>query len=416
MTFFYLHSRLKRGLLGGLAIAFTLGVLGWFACLFDHFLQRKAQELEAAYDTIPVTCVVSNLTGTQTDQLEIHDFLVEYFVSDRYMIGGVVQPVAFSSYVKDVRLKTTLFYGTPIGQTAASFSTEQQLMGITDIDVASILNPVSGRVVAYWEDYDETMFHTDKALCLVSQELLATLTPEEDGVYRLHLSVKYAPQGGAPTPLDLTVAGIYSGEGTAIFCPWQRAVETQKLLRKGNYAVDCLSCTIRDNQQLDAFRELLARHFAQVDPAGRPTKSDSIKGMSNFPFAATIHDETLRQTVGTLTHHLQTLHRLLPFVTLVEWGIAFFASFLSVHMRKRELAVARSLGIRKREMLWILALEWILWSFLGIGIAFVGFLPFAPVVPPWYSFSGLWIAALCGALIAGAVACGRTGTRSLKED
>lgn len=214
----------------------------------------------------------------------------------------------------------------------------------------------------------------------------------------------------------MTVAGIYSGEGTAIFCPWQRAVETQKLLRKGNYAVDCLSCTIRDNQQLDAFRELLARHFAQVDPAGRPTKSDSIKGMSNFPFAATIHDETLRQTVGTLTHHLQTLHRLLPFVTLVEWGIAFFASFLSVHMRKRELAVARSLGIRKREMLWILALEWILWSFLGIGIAFVGFLPFAPVVPPWYSFSGLWIAALCGALIAGAVACGRTGTRSLKED
>ena len=59
---------------------------------------------------MPVTFFVSNRTGTKTDDLKITYYIINYFLSDKYAYGGELQEKAFSSYVKDVCLKASVYY------------------------------------------------------------------------------------------------------------------------------------------------------------------------------------------------------------------------------------------------------------------------------------------------------------------
>lgn len=63
--------------------------------LFDGFICQKEQDMESAYAVIPVTVVVSNLTGTKTDDLKITDYIINYFLSDKYAYGGELQEKHF---------------------------------------------------------------------------------------------------------------------------------------------------------------------------------------------------------------------------------------------------------------------------------------------------------------------------------
>ena len=78
--------------------------------LFFKMIQDKTEEREHAHQSIPVTVSISNIAGTQADHLEIPFYLVEYFTSEEYSYGGETQPRALSSYVEDVKMKTTLYY------------------------------------------------------------------------------------------------------------------------------------------------------------------------------------------------------------------------------------------------------------------------------------------------------------------
>ena len=73
IVFFYEKVRLKRGVWQTVSIVLLIAFLCAFFTLFDGFICQKEQDMESAYAVIPVTVVVSNLTGTKTDDLKMND-------------------------------------------------------------------------------------------------------------------------------------------------------------------------------------------------------------------------------------------------------------------------------------------------------------------------------------------------------
>ena len=82
IVFFYEKVRLKRGAWQTVSIVLLIAFLCAFFTLFDGFICQKEQDMESAYAVIPVTVVVSNLTGTKTDDLKITDYIINYFLSE----------------------------------------------------------------------------------------------------------------------------------------------------------------------------------------------------------------------------------------------------------------------------------------------------------------------------------------------
>lgn len=416
---FFLQIRIRRGIVSGLVIAALLCALCWFLCLFYSFIDRKAQEIENAYDTLPVTIVISNIRGTQTDDLGIYEYLINDFVSDRYAYGGQERPTPYYLYVKDICLKTTLYYdilGDVMPETNRDIPLpEQRFVGITTPDAASDLAAIDGVVITYFREWNAGMFRTDEQLCIVSRDFLDSLESDEDGTYNILLAVQSTPQNKEKIELTLKVAGYYSGDEAAIYCPWNIVAVIQKQL-DGQVTADRMSASIQDNRKLDEFRALLKQHFAEVDPSGRQTENPYSLTYRYYRYAVTIHDEALRQTINELSRNLQTLNYLLPLIVGLEIAVGFTSCFFYIQTRKQELSVARSLGTRGREVLLILFIEVATWSLLGAIIALAVYLPSATGSIPHAAMASIVISAVLGTLISGITIISRSGLRGIKEE
>lgn len=408
---FYEKTRLKRSILQPFSMVLLIALLCAFSGFFESFIRQKESDMDTAYDRIPVTVEVSNLTGTQTDHLEIADYVIGYFLSEHYAYGGEAQERAFSSYVKDVNLKATVYYSNESG-----FTEQQRFCGLTSVDAAEELSELS-TTVTYFSGYDKGMFSSSEQVCMVPQTVLDELTPDADGNYRLSLSFQMssADTSEAAVEEDFTVVAVYSSDSETIYCPWDCIAAIQMKL-DGMLTGDSLSATVRNNHELDEFRQLLSRHFAEVDPSGHQKEMLDSPVLRYFPFAITVHDETLRDTLSSLNQNLQTLYRLRPVFAVIEVVISLAAGFFYIHARRRELAIARSLGTRRSETLGIVLLETTLLCAAGtaLGIAGTVLLHSVAIQP------GIIGTVLAAAEISAASACltatGRSGTRILRED
>ena len=417
---YYLKGRISRAIASGLVVCLVLTALCWFACMYDGLIEDKLDELDEAYETIPVTIVISNITGTRTDNLGIFEHLLKYFIRDEYVYLDEVQPIPFSAYVKDVRLKSTVYFRVlpdPMPQelTAASLSKEARLVGATTVDAVRELDPVTGVRITYFEGYDASMFATEDTVCIVSKDYFDTLEPNADGEYWLNLGVQTVPEGTEVADLRLKIAGVYSGSGEAIYCPWQPVADMQLEL-DNTYRGDSLSATVSDNRELETFREMVSRHFVEVNLEGRREINENDVVLMYYEHAATLHDETLRQVVTEINQSRQTLTRLFPLVVGMEMLIGFFACFLYIQGRKRELAVARSLGTRRGQVLLSVGLEMLIWIPVSALLSVVIYKLSATYTPPYAVIAGILASALGGALAAGYVYSGRNKIRSIKEE
>lgn len=408
---FYEKTRLKRSLRQTFSMVLLIALLCAFSGFFEGFIRQKEFDMDAAYDRVPVTVQVSNLTGTQTDRLEIADYVIGYFLSEHYAYGGEAQERAFSSYVKDVNLKATVYYSSE-----SEFTEQQRFSGLTSVDAAEELSELS-TTVTYFSGYDKGMFSSSEPVCMVPQTILDELTPDADGGYRLSLSFQMSPAGAAEATEEeeFTVVATYSSDSETIYCPWDCIAAIQMKL-DGMVTGDSLSATVRDNHELDEFRQLLSRHFAEVDPSGHHKEMLDSPVLLYFPFAITVHDETLRDTLNSLNQNLQTLYRLRPVFAVTEVVISLAAGFFYIHARRRELAIARSLGTRRSETLGIVLLETTLLCAAGTAFGVAGTaLLHSAAIQPW--IIGTFLAAVeIGAVSACLTAAGRNGTRILRED
>lgn len=362
---FYERTRLRRAPWQALSLILLVALLCAFFAYFEGFLQQKERDIDTAYDVIPVTLVLSNITGTQTDRLEIFDYEIDYFLSEKYSIRAVLQPRAFSTYVKDVRLKASMYYNSGSG-----FDEKKQLFGLTAVEAAPALLPVSGSPVTYVDGFDASFFASNEPLCVIPASMLETLTPDADGTYTVSLSARMAPSALKETAekTHLRVVGTYRADSQAIYCPYS-IVSALQLEVNGFIVGDSLSATVRNNRELDEFREILARHFAEPDPSGKGTQLPGATTQFIMQHSVMIHDETLRSTLNALNRNLQTLYRLRPLFVFIEIAIGAIAGFFYFHVRRRELAVARSLGTRKSQVAGIGAVETLLLYLPGLALA-----------------------------------------------
>ena len=362
---FYERTRLKRAPWQALSLVLLVALLCAFFAFFEGFLQQKERDIDTAYDVIPVTLVLSNITGTQTDHLEIFDYEIDYFLSEKYSVRAVLQPRAFSTYVKDVRLKASMYYNAGSG-----FDEQNQLFGLTAVEAAPALLPVSGAPVAYLDGFDALLFASSEPLCVVPASMLETLTPDADGIYTVSLTARMAPkaQKESAEKTRLRVAGTYQTDSQAIYCPYSIVAALQVEVN-GFIVGDSLSATVRNNRELDEFRVLLARHFAEPDPSGKGIQLPGASTHFIMQHSVTIHDETLRATLNALNRNLQTLYRLRPIFAFIEVAIGAIAGFFYFHVRRRELAVARSLGTRKSQVVGIEVVETLLVYLPGLALA-----------------------------------------------
>lgn len=411
---FYIRTRLRRSVLQSMSILLLFAALLAFFGFFEGFLSKKEQELDAAWNTVPVIVTVSNLTGTKTEDLDIHGYLVNYFLSDRYLFEGREQPRAFSSYFQNVQVTGKVYYSF-----GGVWSDMQKLVGMTEAATERTFSPLEKGRISFYSGYDSGIFSCTDACCVIPKALLERLTPENGGRYFLSLQFRMTPTDRPEEPTGcrrLEVVGTCPTEDDTIYCSWSLLAALQEELN-GKVTASSLSAMVRDNRELDQVRALLLRHFAEVDPSGQLTEVPGNSALFYFPFAVTVHDEALRGTLNTLNRNLQTLYALRPVFVLVECLILLAAAFFFVFSRRRELAAARSLGTRRTQVLAIVLSEMTLLLLLGLGVGLltVRIVPLQAVLR-WSVAGLLFLAAELGAALAGLASSGRTGVRILREE
>ena len=411
VIFFYEKARLMRGVWQTLSIVLLIAFLCTFFSIFDGFICQKERDMDNAYAAIPVTVVVSNLTGTKTDNLKITDYIINYFLSDHYAYGGELQEKAFSSYIKNVCLKASVYYSFGEG-----FSSQQKLVGITSTDAASELAPVSGNSIAYFEGYDGSIFSSNESVCLVSTTVAEKLLQNTENKGNLILTAQMSPAvtGEMSAQISLEIAGTYSSESQTIYCPFSCVAAVQTEL-DGKITGDSLSATVRDNHELDEFRKILMRHFANVDPSGHQEEINNSPALRYQQFAITVHDETLRETLNALNRNLQTLYRLKPIFACIEVMIGAAAGFFYIHIRRREFAIARSLGTKRIETVIMVFVEICLMFLVGAAIGTILILFVQETATQYVMAAALFFAMNVGAITACLMATGKSGIRLLRE-
>ena len=413
-------KRIKHNIIYGLALSALLGFLAWFTCLFNGFITQKQVEIDYAYESLPVSVVISNLQGSQTDDLIISENVIDYFISDTYRYLGQTEPVAFSSYVKDVLIKSTLYYTISITDEFIDASTDskpenQKIVGISSTEAEPKLDTTEGVAIHYFDPEGDRRFASEQPVCIVSECLLQSIEKDENGKYNIVLQVHTSPDANETKILSVEIIGYYTRDDNTIYCSWEAVAEIQKLL-SGEIIADSLSATIADNRKIDDFKLLLQRHFAEVNPTGELTEIPNTPVLSYFRYAATVQDQLLRQTVNNLNQNMKTLQRLLPLIVVLALAIAFFAGFLFVHVQKKPLAIARSLGTPKNRVILMILLENMVWILVGI-CAYLGLLLVMPMVHNELLYVVVVNCAfMIGSWIAGHMACGKKAQYSLKED
>lgn len=384
----YAINRMKRSMKGCIALTLLSFSVVLFLCILNDTIIKKEEQLNEVYKNIDVECVISNVRGTQTDNLYIADYIVALFLSNESTYLGVKDEIPFSSYVKDLKLKLTLKYELLVeGQEVliSDIFHANDLIGLTHLSTDSTLMPENNIGITYFENYSDSLFLSDEAVCIVSVELYQTLSKDEEENCYVYLAVgdsgynqnRFAKQ-------RLKVIGTFEGDSFTIYCPWEiiRKLSTEIT---GVLHADSLSFSIKNNMQIDSFKKLLARYFTYVDLTGtlKPFTASDI--LINYEYAVTVYDDILNKTASTIEENIKVLKILQPIIIMSSLFLAFLASFMFVRNRKQEFAIMRSLGTKKGMVFGEAFMEQFFLGLIGAALGLIGFYAMYQyeIQPPW---------------------------------
>ena len=394
----YLKSRLTRTVLGYIA-ALLLTAFSVFGCFYAWLIEAKEADRESAYD-LPSQVVIASVNGTSTEDLHLTGISLRTFT--RYKQGYEAEPVKYPDlrpYFSEVRVLVPLAYRIPDGPSVCA---------LEGVSAGSMLSQdgitwLSGELD--WEDYDAEGL-------LIPEELLEALPEGESNLTLTIYPSKEELQYSASC--ELPVAGTYTGgDRSTIYCPFELALGLMRKIDGWYGGAWSLSATVADNKKLDELRESLPRYFCQVTPSGN-AGNDPLG--EPYRYAAIIHDEELRETVNNLSRSISLLKRLYPIILSAEIIIAAAACWFYKHLSRREIAVARSLGMPVADILWETAAEMLILSGLSV-LAAVGLAAALPVcvIDP-VALAVIPASGMAGALVSAFTSAKKNGTMILKED
>ena len=340
----FTYKRLFRQPLPALGVLLFCAILTVALCTLHQSKLEAKEHYDEIYHDIDVTCTLTNLTGTESQGLEIANITLDRFTGH---LGLVNFPLW--EFLKNVQVRSVQHFRLN--------SEEYIISGITSINIAPELWSDNGCTVEWLEGYDESIYSGSEMVCVVSQELYQELVTHEIAVYILS-----DPQNSYPNAVQhdfsgsFTIVGVANGvEKNVIFCPWNTLMDIWQFM--GQYeTASALHGTLKNNNDLEVFRALVAAYYPVPNPNA---------DYSDLRLAMDIDDSQLKQAELTLQNNLRSneFSRILIFGLTTAAG--FIIGFLMIRSRKWEIALMRTLGMSNIDIFNVYSLEQTVCAALG---------------------------------------------------
>ena len=346
-----------------------------------------SRQIEAVYDNLEVCCAVTNLTGTQSDALDLPDWVLGVF--DQPLAGkNYSSDLSLAEYVRDVQCRCSVVCTSPQNNVRYTLS------GINVLGAESALQPSAGTVIRWQDGYSEDIFRGNENALLLPAELEAQLTDEEGQI------VLEVGGGEEPVMMSFHVAGVYTGGAGRLYCPWIVGRDLC-VAANGYLQLDSVSATIKDNRRIDEFWENQAsRCFVKPSKDGKPVPWDASPIYQTYPYALAIYDDTLVKTVEQLQRNRQLLQIVSGLILAASFGVSAVYSFLTLRHRRRELKLQYILGQKTTDILVGALVEHGTLCLAGAAIGTGAFCFAFRDVPHLAAVTAFWFASLCGMALA----------------
>lgn len=350
-------------------IAWVTGLL-----LCGMYIGERSMEaqIDEVYENTTVTCAVTNLTGTQSDHLDLSYWVVDLFEEPKENAVHIPE-TSFLDYVTDVQFK--------VSTGAEAKGQKIELIGITSLAADPAFRPEE-HSVRWLEGYEESIFREEEAFCVVSEDLCQSVQEGEDSGY-VTVKVFGEKNHNITRDLRLKIAGVCTGKQNTIYCPWPVAADTFVALN-ATISADALHATIVNNRKIAEFQERCAgKYFASVDPYGVPQEWAESKMYDTYPYALAIYDDTLNQTVASLRQNQRIFGLCRVMITALTMCLGFVVGNLSTKQRQNEIALQYVLGLSVPRIFGEAWLEHLAVSLLGFGALIIPAWILFPAMMPW---------------------------------
>ena len=375
--YFFKQMRKRTGLC--LVVVLTALAFSLALCMLQRSRDQMAVRIEEVYDNLEVRCSVTNLTGTQSDRLNLPEWVLRLFTTGM-TTGNFQEDGLFTPYVRDVQVRSTVYCTQPGG------TVPHALSGITGLAADSALQPDSGCTILWREGFDASVFQGRGYSLLLPEELAAW--EDEDG----YVTLEFSPSSGETEQHRFLVVGTYAGGAGRLYCPWWVARQL---------CLDVYGAITMDNRRIDQFwDEYGSRYFVEPTRDGTPVPWEGSLMYRTYPFALAIYDDTLVKTVDQLHQNQKLLGLVSWLLGLSAFGVGAVFSILLLRHRSRELKLQYILGqARGGILLWALVEHGLL-SLLGAAIGAGGFCVAFRTAPAWGPVAVFWGMNLAGTALA----------------
>jgi len=408
-------------------IAFVLIVLINFLGGLKSLLE---DQFENTLENFPVIAVVSDISGYNTDELQIEERYINLFTDPdvNFSLAG---------HTGELRMKKT-FHDIEIPDHPAEIT----MSGISNLRAESLFDPEYGAQIEFLEGYDETIFMTDEAVCIISEDLLPltnngiltvrnwvqlpetwewtidpdlnpglTVTYDESGRIFLDLEIdEYLTLSTEIRPIrdSDVIREVYNIDGEDIYFNYiqvtfaSTAVQLVHLTGEvsgGERIPNDVELTVIGTvtgvghgmifspfYSIEMFTEGLddLRIYAEslsVRIADNRELSDfkSTAAMSfsraralstTRPFAIIVYDSEFYETLEPLRQNIIVVDIATPFIYALSIAVGFLTSVLLTRRRKAEFAVMRSIGVNKWVVFISALTEQAFLSIIGASLGF----------------------------------------------
>ncbi len=316
------HAMLRRRTAA--VLLFLTVVVGVCAAMVLQGLtaRQEAELLHVKEDTV-ISCRLTDVNGGRQDGLGLADVVLASLLGRRDPHGAQLDKV-----VKNVRAMCVFPTRVPYGTAVAC---------ITALAADPALTAEEGGAVTFYDGWDESILLTEKRVCIVPE---GTRTEIKGGVETLRVISE-------AFDTNLQVIGTYTGASEMIYTPFYAQWGDDVSIAR--HARSC-SFDIRDNLQLEEIKKQLYSFQYFVEPS-------IYNEFDGTKYGLIVQDETYQETVGQIEENLRTLRILLPVLLGLFCLLGFFVSSLSARGRKREFAVMRCLGMKRRRVFAVTFLE-----------------------------------------------------------
>lgn len=349
----FLHTlrRIRRAPIPALGVLLFVTALSIVLCSLQKANDAELKKYNETYHTIPVQFSITNLSGTNSNNLGISMHIAEKFTEED----------GLGKYVSDLqKVCKHSIQGDHFGS---------KLVGVTSLELSPELWAENGTTIEWKTGYGEDIFYGNEPVCLVPNAM-AVQTDEETGAEYVELYFEVMGRDALIThTLKLRVVGTYrGGDGKTIYGPYTVCEQVYSELGEV-MVVQAMRATLKSNDDLEELRTVSMQWFAEPNPLGEKTPYEGNEwSYDYYPFALSINDELLRRASATLQTSINTNRICTVIVLALSAMVGFLIGFLMVRSRKKEIALMRTMGTPNRSVYFGFALEQMLCVTLGIAL------------------------------------------------